>query len=329
MRVVLVALAVVLAGCPGLTGGSTTTTATPAPVPADVTYPPGVGPDGVVDAERLADIHSDGVDERSYTLVSTRTVRAADGDLRSLLDVTVRLGADRSYHATARTDGTDGPVFLGLPPARGEFWSNGSVYARALDRDGGRTVNRFRPPDDFAASWEYWRSTVAFGGGASYDDETLRSLFASIPTTIDRNDTGNGTVVYRLTGDSARQDDFAKVGAGPVSNVSFAATLTADGIVRGFDLAYEREVDGEPIRVEWTLRYEDVGSTTVDRPDWVERVLDRNGTAANESAAGDEGTAAGTTVTADESNGTAARLDAAPEAVRPPTASSPTRPAAP
>ena len=274
MRVALVALVVLLAGCPAVGGpGEPTTTITPAPVPQDRSYPPGIGPAGVEDAGALGTAHSDLLDDTSYTIVSNRTIRTRNGSLRSLLAVRVALSSDRSYHVTARTAGEAGPVFMGLPPARGEYWSNGTVYVRLLERDDRRLVNRFEPPDNFVGTWRYWRSTVAFGGGASFDQETVGTLFESVPTRLAGNRTSNGTTLYVLEGDRAVDTDFAKVGTGPVSNVSLSATVSQDGIVRSFDLTYDRRMDGSLVRVHWRLRYVDIGSTAVDQPPWVAEAL--------------------------------------------------------
>ena len=270
MRRVLVALVVLLAGCPGAGEfQDSTTTVTPAPVPEDVTYPPGIGPSGVVDPATLGETHAAILADTSYTIVSNRTISGPNGSLRSSLDVRVALAADRSYHARAATAGPEGPVFMGLPPARGEYWSNGTVYVSLLERGDGWTASRFTPPNAFAGTWRYWRSTVAFGGGASFSLETLRSLFDSIPTTLVGTRAIDGTTLYLLAGDSAVSADFAKAGTGRVSNVSFRAVVTEAGVVRSFDLSYQRQAGSDPIAVDWHLRYEDVGSTKVDPPAWV------------------------------------------------------------
>ncbi|MEF8853937.1 MAG: hypothetical protein V5A24_00330, partial [Haloarculaceae archaeon] len=153
------------------------------------------------------------------------------------------------------------------------YWSNGSTYVRKLARAHDTVANAFSPPDSFVGSWRYWRSTVAFGGGGSFSLETVGSLFDSIPTSLVGNRSLNETTLYLLEGDRALDTDFAKAGAGPVSNVSLSATVDEAGVVRAFDLSYERRVDGELLRVRWQLRYENVGSTRVERPPWVDRTL--------------------------------------------------------
>lgn len=270
MRATLLALVVLLAGCPAFGGDGSTATleATPAPVPADRPFPPGVGPDGVADPAALAGAHSAVVDNASYTIVSNRTIRAENGSLRSLLAVTTRLARDRTYLVSARTDGPQGPTLLGSPPSRAGFWSNGSVYLRAVPGPNGTTVNRFQPPDNFVATWRYWRSTVPFGGQEGHDDVTFRTLFRSVPTEIVSRETTAGTTRYRLVGREALNAAFAKAGQGTIDGVRLVAVVREDGLVESVDLEYIRGGADATIRVDWSLRYENVGSTSVGGPPW-------------------------------------------------------------
>lgn len=270
IRTTLLALAVILAGCPALDGEGATATVdvTPAPVPADRPFPPGVGMDGVAEPAELARAHTAVVENASYTLSSNRTIRAANGSLRSLLDVTTRLARDRTYLVSARTAGPEGPSFLGQPPASAEFWSNGSVYLRALRGPNGTVVNRFQPPDNFVGTWRYWRSTVPFGGQDGHAYESLVAVFRSIPTTVVNRETTETTTRLTLVGREARSAAFAKAGRGPITDVRLEAVVREDGLVESMDLTYIRPSTGGDIRVDWSLRYETVGSTTVGGPPW-------------------------------------------------------------
>jgi hypothetical protein len=277
MRLALIAVAVLLAGCPAIgPQGGVTPAPTPESAPEAVPYPPGLGPWGVGDSAGLASAHRDALNSTAYTLVSTRRIVAPNDSLRSLLSVTVRLSADRDYRVAVRTAGTDGPLLLGRPPARGAYWSNGSVYVRALTRNNETAYNQFRPPDAFTGTWRYWRSTAAFGGAGGFDYETFRTTFGAIGTELVRTSESNGTRLYHLEGDTARRSEFAKVGSGPVRNVTLRATISESGLVRQFHLQYERRVDGEWVTVTWNLTYENVGSTTVERPSWFDRTGPRS-----------------------------------------------------
>lgn len=276
IRPALVALLAILAGCPAFGGPASPTPNQPAdgtPVEG-VSYPPGVGPTGVGDSAALARAHSATTNDTGYTLRSTRRIAGPNGTLRSLLSVRVRVSAERTYRAVVRTAGPDGPVLLGHPPARATFWSNGSVYVRAFTRDSETTYSRFVPPDGFTGTWRYWTTTAAFGGGAGHDYQTIRELFGDIRPRLVRSNESGGEYVFYLEGETAERSNFPKVGTGPVWNVSFDAAVTSTGFVREFTLRYDRRLDGETVSVRWDLQYTDVGSTTVERPPWLDRALD-------------------------------------------------------
>lgn len=282
MRVALVALAVVLAGCPALTQPTPTPEVTPAPVPETEQLPPGVTESGVVDARTLASTHSEIVQNTSYTLVSNRTIHHRNGTLMSDFEVRVELAADRQVRATVASTGPSAPLLLGEPPVSGEFWANGSVYVSKLTTGNNTQYTQFRPPDGFVGTWRYWRSTVSFGGEGGHAQETLLGLFSDVPTEIADRRSVDGTQVYRLVGDSARSASFAKAGSGPVSNVSFEAHVTSTGVVRQFDLSYEQQVEGEPALVRWSLQYKGLDNTTAERPPWFDRALDQSSSESDE-----------------------------------------------
>lgn len=274
MRALLVALAVVLAGCPGAVPGGT-----PTPEPE---YPPGVTAAGVTDPAALADAHGDALENTSYTLVSNRTIRYTNGTLSSRLTVRLRLAADRQFHVVTATAGPDGPLFLGQPPASAEFWSDGDVYVRALTRDGETTYNQFTPPDNFVGTWRYWRATVPFGGRDGHARETIRALFEDVPADVTGVRTADGATVYRLRGEGADSGGFAKAGDGPARDVTLEADVTESGVVRRINLSYVTFLGNRSARVEWTVRYLDVGDTTAERPAWYDRaVADRDATSAS------------------------------------------------
>ncbi len=275
MRLVLVGLLVVLAGCPAVSSGPTPTELTPAPIPDEPVYPPGVDPSGVVDPTRLATAHSAIVDSQSHTLISNRTIRTDNGTLRSLLSVRLALGPTRAYRVTVRTAGPDAPVLIGAPPARAQYWANDSVGVRSLTRANHTEYSTFSPGTEFAGSWQYWRTTAAFGGAGGFDDETFESAFEAIPTRVAGTDTQDRTTFVTLVGDRARSPAFAKVGSGPVSNVSLRATVSDTGLIRRFVLEYERRQAGSPISMRWVLTNSGVGTTTAQRPPWFDRAVDQ------------------------------------------------------
>lgn len=269
---ILIAVAILVAGCSGFTGGEDPTpTLTPATAPETVAYPPGVDASGVVSPATLADAHSERDDNRSYTLVSNRTVTFRNGTVRSQLLVRLALAENRSYLATISTAGPHGPVLLGIPPAAAVYWSNGTTYARKYTRDGETTYNTFSPPDQYTGTWQFWTQTVAFGGRSGYAGKAIRATFDSIPTTLADRDDRNGTTFYRLTGDEAIATDFAAPEIDTVGNLTFEATVDGDGLVHSMTYRFDGTIDGQPVVVERAIRYERVGKTSVGAPSWVPR----------------------------------------------------------
>lgn len=264
MRVLIVALAVVLAGCPAVGPA-----VTPTPEPEE--YPPGVSSEGVVDAPALARAHDATIENSSYTLVSNRTVRYTNGTVASAVFVRLELAADRSFFVRTSTAGPEGPEFLGAPPASGEFWSNGTVYVSALARDGEVSHSQFEPPNNHVGTWRYWRATVPFGGQGGHARETISGVFGSVRTDVTNVRRVNETTVYTVAGSEAVDGEFATVGSGPVGNVTVTAEVTESGLLRRMDLTYVTFQDDRSVRFEWTLRYTDLGTTTVSRPAWFER----------------------------------------------------------
>lgn len=255
----------------------------PRPPASDGTqrYPPGLSSAGVSDPEALGRAHEAALANRSFTIRAARTIRAPNGTLRSELTVTVSLGPDRSFLADAATAGPDAPVFLGDPPARGTYWSNGTTYARRLVRDDARVYNTFDPTGR-PGTWTYWTETVPFGGERGGPATTLARVFAATKTRVVATREPDGVLRYLVSGDRA----VGTYGTGTdPRDVRLEASVTPDGLVRSVTLSYTATVDGAPVRVAWRVRYTAVGRTTVAEPPWLSRALRGERVARNETGA--------------------------------------------
>jgi len=277
--VLLVGLLVLLAGCNGLTGaGEPTPTVTAAEVPAEAAaYPPGIDDGGATAPDVLAAAHSDRVENRSYVLVSNRTVRYTNGTVRSALSVRVALADDRSYLVRVRTDGSEAPVLVGRPPANATYWSDGETYARKLTRGDRTTYTLFSPPDQYTATWRFWTQTVAFGGGSGYAGGTIRDTFGAVPTTLDGTVTRNGTELYRLTGEGTTVAGRMAPELDTVNAVTLEAAVGRNGVVRRIAYRVDGDIDGTTVTVDRTIEYRRVGSTTVEAPPWLDRARNESG----------------------------------------------------
>lgn len=269
-----VVVLVTLAGCGGIAGPGATPTATetPAPVPtadpSDVTFVPGVTGGGVVAPTALARSHERYLANRSYALAVNRTVRYANGTLRSQVVTRVRLARNRTYHTDIRVAGPHATLVIGEAPARASFWSNGSLYLRKFTRGNETVYNAFEPVGG-AGTWTFWVHFFVLEGSASADVE---ALFDAVRTRV----------VDRTTVDGHRQVRVASVGthrstafvdidaARNVRDVRVRATVDERGFVRRYEVRYTATVDGDPVRVVRTVEYTGVGETTVARPPWYE-----------------------------------------------------------
>lgn len=273
MRTLLVALLVVLAGCSGVPvvqPEESTETVTPIPERSPApSYPPGMTNRGVEAPDVTASAHADRLAETSYTLTSNRTVRA-NGTLKSFFSVRVDLDDERNYHARARTDGQDGPEFLGRPPATAEFWSDGETHLRKLTRDGETTYDELESGPGRVSTWRYWTRTAPFGDRRGSLFRMVRDVMGSFVWLIDTERTGD-TTQYRLEADEYTSTAFAPSEMTDVRNVTASATVTQSGLVRSIHMRYVGTIDGETVLVERTIRYENVGNTSVERPEWYDR----------------------------------------------------------
>ncbi|MHB9287651.1 hypothetical protein ACKVMT_11520 [Halobacteriales archaeon Cl-PHB] len=257
-------------------GPDSTETPTPRTVSA-----PGVSAAGVEDAGALAAAHVSELVDTGYELAASRTVHGLDRQLRSSLSVHVRLATDRAYLVTVATAGPEAPVLLGEPPSAATFWSDGDVYLRRLPHDDGTvTYNSFEPPGGFVASWRYWVTTVPFGGQDGTPERYFRTVFDAIPTTFVGRTTVGGTDRYRLVNvartPSRRTADLERLlGVDAPRNVDLTASVDERGLVRSFDVSFDGAVGNSPVTVQRTIEYTAVGQTTVDRPSWYDRAVEK------------------------------------------------------
>lgn len=274
----LLAVVVVLAGCSGLPfvggeGGDRPAATTVPDGPESTRPPPGVLSQQVTGPRELGRAHARAIENRSYVVTSNRTVRYANGTVRSHIAVEVAIDEEREFLAAVSTAGQEAPVLLGEPPATAVYWSDGTTYLRRLTRDGERTFVEFDPPETWIGTWSYWVKTVPFGGGANRPATFYSSLFSAVPASVDGRTTVANTTHFRLVNDRDRPftDRTFPGRVSSVRDLSLVALVDGDGLVRSLELRYSGTIDGEPVQVRHTVRYADVGTTSVDRPTWYDR----------------------------------------------------------
>lgn len=258
--VAVLGLMLLVAGCSGFSGlGSETETMTPAPVatPADPgteaePLPPGVGGGAVVDADRLVEAHRRAVTNTSYTLVIERESNSRTADAATSVDVRrVARVADEStyrYRADERIVWTNGRArALGNYT---EFQGPAGRYTR-YRATGGRIEQRRLHT---VPAWERFghRVAVAVERFLTVDDAAVAA------TSID------GVRHYEV-----RAQRETLTAARPIRNVTVRAVIRADGFVRSLSVRYWQGSSDWGEFVRYTISYEQVGTTTVERPEWV------------------------------------------------------------
>ena len=270
---IVIAAMVVLSGCNALTGGDDTETETPTVTPVDVptdeptatpvpVLAPGLTGAGVVDAADLANAHEDALNDDSYTVVSNNTIRYANGTLRFQWNRTMRVAEGlEPFYIVSRPNGS------GRQPAvssqRVERWSNGERLYSAIVRQN---------------DTKYSVSALNRGFISVQNGEQFLTLFNAFETRVVGQETRNGTEIYRIRATNVTNPEYLPRSVLNTSknprNISFRALVDSEGVVRSYHLAYTatdiwRGVETTN-RVTQSLRYTDIGSTVVERPDWYE-----------------------------------------------------------
>lgn len=250
-----VALLTVTAGCGAFTGPTTTegtatdgdpaTTATTTGGPA---FPTGFGPDGVVDALAALNGHTNVlVASSNFTFVFVSETRTPEETTNASL--VNRVDADR--RVVLRTVERADAVAT-------QYVTGGTAFTRIDPRDD-RAVQ-------YRSSAEQMRPTAT----------TARPLIAGLINGVDWTDPeqvsvdGEPAVRYRaaeLTNASA----VLEVGNDAVESFDATLVVAANGVVRqaSYTATYSR--DGQQVTDRVRLRFEAVGSTTVEEPNWVDR----------------------------------------------------------
>lgn len=273
-----VILLVVLAGCSGIggtagdSGEQEVETVTPVPVPdADPERGRSTGIDGsgVSDPWSLAAAHSERIENRSYRLVSNQTVQYENGTLRSQYRTDLRLATNRTYFITVRTDGPEGPLLLGEPPAVSEFWADGETYIRAFGESDPR-YNEFTPTNSGVGTWWFWASTGSFDVLLT-PSELIGETLNAVPTRVESTRSVDGGERYRVVEVGAPVAELPFPAASPARNVSLVAEIDRSGLVRRLELEYSGRINGDRVVVSRSIAYSDIGSTEVRRPSWFDQ----------------------------------------------------------
>jgi hypothetical protein len=261
---------VVLAGCSAvpLGGQATDSTQTLTPVPVERTEstptqsptpvadpPPGVFTNGTVYVDRLVFAHINYVRDRSYRWTFS-TNRTNDDPNAS----------NQQFVRRAAVDG-DTYLFREASPdtntSQSLFFEDGMGYARITTDD----TTEFRPVGDSVEGSQYLLVDTAierFLTGLSFEVDVVQR---------------DGQTFYRLYAPDGPVPPAVRSDRSRVWNYTATAYVTPEGFVRTLAVDYDREFGSVSEDVSVRLRYTDVESTALTRPDWVGRITPRPTTA--------------------------------------------------
>lgn len=254
-----------------LRGGDDEPAADGQPSPATF-LAPGLTEDGVADARALSVAHVDRLQEASYTVRATKTIHDGSGRLRSSWSVRVAVDEVRAFRARVATEGPLAPSLAGEPPAEAVFWSDRDTYLRRRTNATGTDYAEVRPRRQIN-DWYYWSNIVPVGGLPYSTREFYRDLFGTVETGAEEVAGGDAA---RVVGPTTRLDPpppfLDRVDRdSPVGNLRLLGRVRPTGLVASLLLGYRGRLGGRPATVQWSIAYDAVGETTVDRPDWYGR----------------------------------------------------------
>lgn len=284
----------VLAGCAAVGAGpSTPPSVTPAPVPTQETpTPEGMAPGltaSNVWAGVLSEAHAAVLNGTAFTRVEQLTVRYQDGTLRTKVVRTVQydpasqrgyVAVDITGEATAYESGaTTWEVFLGDQ----SFTAIG--YGNDTTPDVIRRVTaRTSPP---TMGYDRFFDRVAAGGDVKFVFSLVEGGEITAAPAVD-------VVAYVVeatnestpseSADQSSGNTSAAAARSSIRDVDLKAIVTRDGLVRRYRVTYQTHIGDTPIWVTREVRYEAIGTTTVDRPEWYEQAVNQTARSAADSS---------------------------------------------
>jgi hypothetical protein len=254
LQSVLLVVLLVLAGCNGINIGrdEETTPVPPADVPQDLyggTIAPGLTERDVVNAKALIRAHREILANKSVTVKKTVRIVAANGTVLQRTNTTGRYSADRSRYT--------------LTNGFGKAWfHNGTFYT--IYQPNGKKI---------------YDATEQQNPLIKYQIEILRKKLSRVTrVTVEPLSKRDDRVQYRIRSIGMLSSDEEIGGESKtILNTNLSAVITERGFIQEYrhETVY-RENDAK-FRVIQSIRYRNLGNTTVKRPEWVDEA--KNATA--------------------------------------------------
>lgn len=217
-------------------------------------FPPGLTRDHVENPAVFARTHRDVLLEAGSWTRHATTVVYANGTDSATSVRTAKVSGDGELAAGTVVVTGDRAEELGLYGPDLAYWANDSLtVVRYAESNRTSTIE----PDD--------RYPVPFDV-ESTEWRTLYRLFAGTDTTFDGSVDRDGTTYYRVVATKGRYYDSPY---GDVHDLTLSALVTGEGLVEEYVVTFRRWESGHETRVVVRVEYTDVGTTGVDRPEWV------------------------------------------------------------
>lgn len=246
-QVVGVALLVALAGCGAVSPGDGDAASTT----AETTVEGNPSAEQAVDAFDLAEAHRDALANDSFTVTSTTSVQYANGTpaLRQFVRTQVNPATDTAL--TQQTVGGSDPGRFFVPfSGVVELWTNESTSLGQRTYENGTTEPIERMADGVVNVEQLTR----------WEDVAL--LLSSGDASVVDGDGATDTVV--VTGAEDTELTY-----GEPSELTITVRLSEAAHLRSYTVSYQTTRDDTPVQVTRTVRFTNVGETTVEQPAWV------------------------------------------------------------
>jgi hypothetical protein len=210
----------------------------------------------------LASAHGNVLQNQSYTVTESSSIRYSNGTVVTEERITATIGPTDSRYVYRRTVNGTTPALFGRANGTMVQYANGSVVFRKAIVDGTvaeRGIVTDGNQEPVPPNAVYHRSKT----------NRIGTVFTrlSIVSVTQINDTTFRIEATEFDTDTLRVDSQQ---IRDVSLDSFSATVTVDGFVRTYEYRFQGTVNGNTVTVTERVRYGEVGTATVDPPSWYE-----------------------------------------------------------
>ncbi|MFB6311558.1 MAG: hypothetical protein ABEH64_10320 [Salinirussus sp.] len=234
--------------------------------------PPGLSDDGIADIDHLIDAHTGLLSNFSYTFSISRTSFGPAGDLHSSLGLHAQLGAEGKFAVDVATDGPSGRSLFGNRSAQAQLWSDGERVFRRLTVSGETEYREFVVGAGVGGAF-YWANVFPFEGRWVSTGDFLRWTLEHPDVSVVADGSSHDPVTLLGSDERVGSPPGRSTEVSQVLVKRLHASVSNAGLVRSLQLALREEHENTPRTVTQSIRYRDVGSTSIKRPAWLDRFL--------------------------------------------------------